>query len=168
RHPCRLIISGSQISGLVSLSDLQQLPVRVALFALITQLEMTMADAIRRELGNSDGWKDRLPSRRKDNIDCEREKAAADDNLVDDLLFTQFADKITILRKSPAFQASTTRFKDEMSKAQKLRDSLAHANDYAATRGAAANICAVVRSVEEWMKHLNDWPSKGPAVVKAA
>src|SRR5262245_37328916 len=46
---CRLVVSGHEISGLVSLSDLQKLPVRAALFALVTCLEMIMANVIRRE-----------------------------------------------------------------------------------------------------------------------
>jgi hypothetical protein len=37
RRGCRLVMSGAEISGLVSLSDLQKLPVRATvLFALIT------------------------------------------------------------------------------------------------------------------------------------
>ena len=38
RRPCRLVVSGSQIVGLVTLSDLQRLPVRAALFALLQDL----------------------------------------------------------------------------------------------------------------------------------
>ena len=36
---CRLIVSGHEISGLVCLSDLQRLPVRAALFGLVTCLK---------------------------------------------------------------------------------------------------------------------------------
>lgn len=43
RHPTNLVVSGSQIAGLVSLSDIQQLPVRAALFSAITSFEMAMA-----------------------------------------------------------------------------------------------------------------------------
>jgi CBS domain-containing protein len=50
RHRCRLVVSATEISGLVSISDLQKLPVRAALFAMITHLEMIMADNIRRGL----------------------------------------------------------------------------------------------------------------------
>ena len=39
----RLVVSGDRVAGLVSLSDLQQLPVRAALFTLITRLEIAMA-----------------------------------------------------------------------------------------------------------------------------
>ncbi len=160
RHGCRLVISGSEVSGLVSLSDLQQLPVRAALFAVITHLEMTMAEAIRREFGASNEWKNRLSENRRNNVDSERRKAKADDNLVDDLLLTQFADKITIIRKSCKFAGSKTRFEAEMAEANNLRDNLAHANEYAVTRDAAAKVCAVVRNVENWIEYLNAWPSQ--------
>src|SRR5262249_53547236 len=55
-HRCRLIVSGNEISGLVSLSDLQHLPVRAALFGVVTYLEIIMADVIRREFKSSDEW----------------------------------------------------------------------------------------------------------------
>ena len=55
--PCRLVISGARIVGLVSLSDLQKLPVRAALFALITGFEIAMFEAIKRECPNDDDWK---------------------------------------------------------------------------------------------------------------
>ena len=54
----RLVVSGDRVAGLVSLSDLQQLPVRAALFTLITRLEMAMAERIETEwVGDeSMGW----------------------------------------------------------------------------------------------------------------
>jgi hypothetical protein len=61
QHRLRLIVSDREISGLVSLSDLQKLPARAALFAIVTQLEMVMADAIRQKFQGSEGWLDRLP-----------------------------------------------------------------------------------------------------------
>lgn len=56
-RPCRLIVAGTEIVGLVSLSDLQRLPVRPVLFMLITHLELLMAEVIRVEFGTSDDWK---------------------------------------------------------------------------------------------------------------
>ena len=46
--PCRLVLAGARIAGLISLSDLQRLPVRAALFVLITGFEIAMTEAIRR------------------------------------------------------------------------------------------------------------------------
>ena len=43
-----------KIFGLVSLSDLQRLPVRAALFGMVTHLESEMMKAIQREFSYSD------------------------------------------------------------------------------------------------------------------
>jgi hypothetical protein len=83
RHRLRLVVSGREISGLVSISDLQKLPVRAALFAIVTQLEMIMADAIRREFQDADGWLKRLPMARQIKLRDEIEKSHAQDTFVD-------------------------------------------------------------------------------------
>lgn len=157
RHGCRLVISGAEVSGLVCLADLQRLPVRVALFAMITHLEMTMAEAIRREFNGTDGWKGRLSDERKKKLACQQRAARFADNWVDDLLLTQFADKKAIIKKSRSFTASKSRFETEMREAQSLRDNLAHANDFARERDAAAKVCTTVRIVEDWIQWLNEW-----------
>lgn len=159
RHRCRLVVSGSEISGLVSLSDLQRLPVRAALFAMITHAEITMASAIRRELNGSDAWIARLSPGRQSKIEEEKKKSAIEDTFVDSLLFTQFADKTTIIRKSPLFKESKTAFETEMQVVQKLRDQLAHANDYASTRATAEHVCRTVRSIAQWVDWLSSWPA---------
>jgi hypothetical protein len=79
----------------------------------------------------------------------------------DDLLFTQFADKNPIIRKSPDFTGSKRKFEDELSKVQNLRDSLAHVNDCAAPGDAAARTSAIVRGVEHWIAHWNAWLPEG-------
>jgi hypothetical protein len=90
---CRLIVSGHEIVGLVGLSDLQRLPVRAALFGVVTYLEIIMADVVRDEFKGSDQWLDRLPAGRQDRLRKEIAKALGEDGPVDPLLFTQFADK---------------------------------------------------------------------------
>ena len=44
--PCRLILRGDRIEGLVTQSDLLKLPVRIVVFGLLTHLETVMADLI--------------------------------------------------------------------------------------------------------------------------
>ncbi len=56
QRPCRLVVSGAKIAGLVSLSDLQKLPVRATLFALITGFEIMMAEFIKKKYPEDDGW----------------------------------------------------------------------------------------------------------------
>ncbi|MCE2492053.1 MAG: hypothetical protein J4F40_05530 [Alphaproteobacteria bacterium] len=71
KKPCRLVIFGANIVGLVSLSDLQKLPVRAALFAPITGLEISMFEAIKREYPDDDDWKRHLSGGRREKIDKE-------------------------------------------------------------------------------------------------
>lgn len=160
RNSCRLVMSGEKISGLVNLSDMQRLPVRAALFALITHVEMTMADAIRRELNGSDEWKNRLSKKGRDEVDIKHRAAIAADNLVDDLSCTGFGDKKNIILKSPSFPELWRTFDSDMIEARDLRNNLAHANNYAATRDAAAKVCGTVRKIEHWIQRLSNWPSK--------
>jgi hypothetical protein len=166
RQKCRLVVSGPEISGLVSLSDLQRLPVRAALFAMVTHLEITMAHAIRSEFNRSEDWINRLSAERKSKV---REKAAAaksEDTFVDTLLFTEFCDKVTIVRKSQAFQWSKTSFESDLAQVQSLRNDLAHANDYAATREAASHVCETVRLIDQWLNRLATWSTRPAESVK--
>ena len=84
--------------GLVSISDLQRLPVRAALFALITGFEMIMADFIRQRYSEDGDWLKLLADKRQRKIEDEKSKAKADDSYVDMLLFTQFCDKKEIVK----------------------------------------------------------------------
>jgi CBS domain-containing protein len=161
KQRCRLIVSGHQISGLVSLSDLQQLPVRAALFGIITYLEMLLMKAIRAEHHGSESWIDRLPPKRQDKLNEEISKARSDNGFVDSLLFTQFADKKIILRKSSCFPRSKTKIDEDLSRIEALRNNIAHANEYASSPEAACVACATVRLIDEWIKDLSDWmPTK--------
>jgi CBS domain-containing protein len=159
RHKCRLVVSGHKISGLVSLSDLQRLPVRAALFGLVTHLEIIMTNVIRREFSGTGGWLERIAEGRRNKLHDEIRQAQADDALVDPLLFTQFVDKVTIIRKSPHSIFGKGRFESELRKVQSLRDRLVHANDYAASPKAASETCETVRLIDKWSKSLSQWPS---------
>jgi CBS domain-containing protein len=166
-HPCRLVLSGAEVTGLVSLSDLQRLPVRAALFALTTQFEMAMTAAIRRECAHLVDWKSRLSEGRLQRLMQKASDANAADNYVDDLLLTDFADKATIIGKSPHFEFSRSQFETDKSAAQRLRDNLAHANLYAETREAAKGLCATVRTIERWIERLSAWPRAADKSVEA-
>ena len=163
-HGCRLVVSGSEISGLVSLSDLQKLPVRAALFGMVTHLEMVMADTIRRTYVKKEDWLGQLSANRQDKIRSEIKKSWKNDGFVDDLLFAQFADKISIIKKSKGFSESKKCFEDEMKRIQSLRNLVAHANDYASTPKAALDVCDIVRSTEKWIYWLDSW--QRPAEAK--
>lgn len=157
-RPCRLVVAGSRIDGLVSWSDMQKLPVRAALFALITHLEMTMTEAIERDCADASVWKARLSTKDRDRVEKKIAAARKDDHWVNDLLFTQFLDKVTILARSPCFGFDGAAFRETMEATRDLRNRLAHANDYAQSRDAAAAVGTTVRSIEAWIDALGRWP----------
>ena len=75
-QPCRLVVTGAKISGIVTLSDLQKLPVRAALFALVTTLEATMSSLIMKLYPTTQEWMDVLPPKRREILEGEIKKAA--------------------------------------------------------------------------------------------
>lgn len=152
--PCRLVFSGARISGLVSLSDLQRLPVRAALFAVITGLEMTMADAIRRRHSADDAWLACLSENRRGKIEAEMAKSRQGDGFVDSLLFTQFCDKAEIVRESISLPIGKKELKSRLGRLERLRNSIAHANEYAATREAAATVSRDIRDLLKIQKMI--------------
>lgn len=150
-RPFRLLVSGKRIDGLVSWSDLQKLPVRVALFGLITGLEIVMSAAIRSEYPTDDGWQFRLSCGRRKKVRKEIEKSHENDSDVDALLFTQISDKGTILRKSKSWDLGESggKLEEHFSRIRDLRDKLAHANDYATTLDDANEVCRTVQKLLE-------------------
>lgn len=131
QRPCCLVVSGHRIEGLVSLSDLQKLPVRASIFALITGLELEMAKFIRKAFPNSKDWKKFLSVARAQKIDDEIALSKSVDGYVDELLFTQFSDKADIIRKGIELKFGKKDLKSRFSRIRDLRDQLAHANNYA-------------------------------------
>jgi hypothetical protein len=86
--------------------------------------------------------------------------------LVEALLYTEFCDKVTIIGKSPSFPWSKRSFDHDLGKVQSLRDDLAHANNYAATRAAAGQVCETVRLMDRWIEKLATWPAASADLVK--
>ncbi len=150
----KLVVSGEGVAGLVSLSDIQQLPVRAALFALVTSFEMAMSLAIERRWTSSADWMGLLNDGRRRKLNDEIERARQCDGFVSEISFTQISDKATLLVKSGLLSGSR-RFREGQFKAiRELRDNLAHANSYADTPEAAASVCRIVRSIYELKDEL--------------
>lgn len=157
RQRCRLVVSGRDLSGLVSLSDLQRLPARAALFTMVTHLEILMANFIRHEFAQSRDWLTLLSEGRQRKLRDEIDKSQKDDIFIDELLFTQLADKVTIIGKGAAVASNKAKFKKDLARVNALRDALAHANDYAANRDDARQVCETVRIMDYWIEQFGRW-----------
>ena len=75
--PCRLVLRHTQIGGIVSISDLQKLAMRPALFTLVTHLELLMAAVIRARFRDrpEDKWLVLLGGRERVEQEWERQKS---------------------------------------------------------------------------------------------
>jgi len=119
---------------------------------MITQLEMSLADAVRSEFPAGEGWLERLTPGRRAKVTQTIAQAQAGDAFVDALLFTQFCDKADIVRKADGF--AVLGFREDMKRAQKLRDNLSHSNHYADTREEALQLCVTVRTIDRWIEYF--------------
>lgn len=149
-RPTRLVVSGHQVAGLISLSDLQQLPVRAALFTLMTSLEIMMARRIEIEwAGGSDEWMALISEDRQRPLRDAIARAKAGDGYVNDIVFTQLSDKATVIVKRRLLTGSRRQLEAKFKCIEALRNDIAHANYYAETPRAARKVCATVRTVFE-------------------
>lgn len=151
-YPCRLVLSDDRIVGLVSLSDLQRLPVRPVIFLLISHLELLMTEVIRQRFGSSDEWLLHLSPTRQSDL---REAIAASertDMYVDALLMTQLCDKRVVIQQSCHLPTPKAQWKRELERIEKLRNLLVHFNDYANTPDQARQSCVNVRLAQNWIE----------------
>ena len=148
--PTRLVVSGHQVAGLISLSDLQTLPVRAALFSLITGLEITMARCIEHEFpDDASAWMRLISKGRQEKLLDRIDIARKEDTFVSEIAYSQFCDKATIVRKSKFLSACGVDVRRDFKRIEKLRNDIAHANTYAESPDKARDVCRIARSIFE-------------------
>lgn len=149
QQPTNLVVSGNQISGLISISDLQQLPVRAALFALITSLEMAMALAMDAHWQDDEEWLVILPANQQQSIRKAVRKAEGNDTFVSMSVLTNFSHKARVVAELPQFSEDQEKWRENFDELRNLRNSLAHADQYADTLEKAKDVCRLARDVFE-------------------
>ena len=147
QHPTNLVVSGSQIAGLVSLSDIQQLPVRAALFSAITSFEMAMALLAQRNWTDPQDWMDQLSDGRREKLTEKISEVRARDGYVSEIALTDFCDKACLVRKSALLDRPPKDLKNDLNAIERLRNKVAHADAYADTPDRARKVCRTVRSL---------------------
>lgn len=158
---CRLLVSGSRVSGIVTLSDLQKLPVRPVLFLLITHLELLMAEYLRECCPERDAWLAALSPGRQTMVE-KTWKSQRDQGLeIDKLTATQFCDKRDALIKLGDWDGSKGHAQGEFEQIESLRNRLAHAGDYAATRKFAQQTVETVRMTQNWIDRIHGAMARG-------
>ena len=154
--PYRLVVDEGGITGIVTWSDLQKLPVRLLVFTLITHLEMIMAELIRQHL-KQDEWILLLSENRRKKL-LEKQEKLKKESLDPPLLeLTDFCDKRTIIKKH--FKAGR-RFEKEFKDIEKLRNRIAHAASFAGSPEGVKAFVDRYRLIEHWIHELNEWKTQ--------
>jgi hypothetical protein len=153
--PYRLVVRGAQIDGIVTWSDVHKLPVRLLVFALITHLEMLMAEAIVEHYGE-DGWLEALKPKRRENVNEKIVTLRADELDPPLIELTEFADKKELLFAGPIadWEIGSRRARDELRRLEDLRNKVAHASGFVNDHGDLARFVGVLASAEEWIARL--------------
>ena len=156
-YTCRLVLYGDRLDGIVTLSDLQKLAVRPALFLLVTHVELLMAQWIRGRGVPDEKILSRLPKERKVRAEQEWNRLRKNNLAVDRLTATQLCDKRDLLLElgfvSGKKQKADARV-DLDDVEHLLRNPIAHAGEFAPDEERALEIVSTVRTARRWIDRL--------------
>ena len=154
RSPCRLLLHRKKITGIVTVSDLQQLPVRPILFLLVTHVELLMAESIRASGCAEETWINYLEPKRRDAVEKKWSNLVGSNLGIDKLTATEFCDKREILRNVVKLPVGRKKYEKQVGRIEWLRHSLAHAGEYARNRENAERTIEAVKYCTVWNRHL--------------
>ncbi len=158
----RLVLQGGTITGIVTRSDLLKLPVRLYVFSLVTHLELLMSDIIRvRYPGNQDTpeWLEFIKLERQTQVKKKQQELASGNRELSLLECTDFCDKRDIVRRICSFPEKFKRDLDSIEK--NLRNSIAHAGDYAQNDEEMHHFIELLQKTMDYIQKLqNQLPAR--------
>ena len=155
-EPFKLVISKSNVSGFVTYSDIQKIPVRVSIFSLITELEIIISNFISNKFHNDD-WMDHLSTGRVEKIKEKIKEFKDNDNYVSKIIYTELPDKLDIISKLKLLNISRKELKKQFNEITKLRNKVAHASDYADTRENCNNTSITINFILMLLEQISNF-----------
>lgn len=158
KQTVRLVVSGDSVKGIVTIWDLQKLPVRAALFSFLTLLELTMSELIEDTWKgkNSLGWMESLKDGRKQVINGNIQNADENDSFVSGILFTFLWEKAKVVVENQLIDGSDSDLIKDFKAICDLRNDIAHAKNYADSLSAVSKTCETVRTMYRIKQKLVD------------
>ncbi len=153
--PCRLVLDGTEIRGLVTRSDLQRLPVRTILFGLFIHLELLLTDVLKPLVGPNVEPFDLLEKEeaRRARTIWNRAIGSGMDRDIYSSLF--FSDKILIARKLHVLGKPDDETERELTEIERLiRHPIAHGKSFALTPAEADALVRATRLMRDWIDCL--------------
>ncbi|MEW5882369.1 MAG: hypothetical protein AB1761_18260 [Pseudomonadota bacterium] len=150
----RLLVAGGDVIGMVTLSDLQRLPVYSLLFSLLIAVEVLLVEWIRNACGDqADAWMQHLGPKRRKEIERHWKAAEAKNLGIDRLSCASFGQEIAAARGLGLFASEPAR-EHELLSLKQLRDCVCHAMEFAPTAEYALEIplqARKARALAQWL-----------------
>jgi hypothetical protein len=150
--PYRLVVQGTKVEGIVTISDVAKLPVRLLAFTSVAHLEAAITKAIRSDCSDDDekwlsllgrqrtGIEKRLKERRKQNI-----------HLLSPIEVAYLSEKITVVSRLRRL----ARLENDRKLITDFRNSLAHDGDFVMECKGIGGLLERLRLVKDWIDELN-------------
>lgn len=145
----RFLLQDRNISGLVTLSDIQKLPVYPVLFGVVIAIEMLLIEWIRKRCRtNPDEWLELLDNRQRRSIDAHWEKAISQNVAIDRLSCASFGQELRAAAGLGLFDGENDS-RENVESLEPLRHQICHAAEFALTPEQALLIPGQVRQARE-------------------
>ena len=151
QQPRRLVLEGTEIRGIVTLSDIQKLPVRIALFSLFIHFELLLTEYLRQKVGNKDPLS--FLSEVRANLVRGKWQQFITSNMDQDIFSAMdLCDKREVAQAMKVLRRSNNSIKSEIWDIERyLRNPIAHGAEYAENRDAAGRTITAAIATKEWI-----------------
>ena len=151
----RLLVDGGAVTGLVTLSDVQKLPVYPLLFGLLIAVELLLVDWLRQACGDRpDAWLVHLNPQQRRTIEKHWQDAQQRDLAIDKLALASFSHEIQAAAAMDLFVGHEQQLV-AIKGLKDLRNLVCHAAEFAPNPEQALRIPPLARSAEA----LSTWLS---------
>jgi hypothetical protein len=153
--PCRLVIRGTDIAGLVSASDLQKLPVQTALFALVMHFEALITQTLRQRADSNESLLVPLVAEDRKKARKLWERRVRESLAIDMVSVLALRSKIKVLRNlySGLFDRSEW---DRTDSIIEMRNGLAHGLEYASTWRLVSELVTNVNTIRRMIARFDE------------
>ena len=153
-QPRRLVLEGTRIEGIVTLSDIQKLPVRMALFSLFIHFELLLNEQLRRMLGYTDPCVHLRP-KRAEHVRAKWQEFTENKMEQDIFNAMDLCDKREVAKKLRILDKSSTFIEESIKGIEfHLRNPIAHGSEYPQTHDAALKTIRAARATRDWIREL--------------
>ena len=144
----RFLLGDCSVSGMVTLSDVQKLPVYSVLFSLLNAVEMVLMDWVRNACGaNKDCWLQYLSKAQQKAIERHWDKALEENLAIDRLSCATFGQEIQAADGLGLFK-DASEYRERFEVLAKLRNTVYHAAEFALTPEQALKLPKHVRDAQ--------------------